>query len=289
MLYTNVNDAFLEVSLINIDHKEQIEKSNPSELMILWFQEDENFLMIDNIEHQFNKNDLLFLTEFHQVEVLELKQTKFIKWNQFFYCIVNHDSEVGCKGILFYGATCLPAISPNVDQLQSLQLMWSLLQMEMTSKDSLQEEVLQISLKKILVLCTRIYRNQHQQLDDTVDVDLIREYHFLVENNFRKKHTVADYASMLCKSPKTLSNIFKKLGSKSPIQYIKNRRTLEAKRLLSYSKLSISQIGFELGFTDVQSFSRYFKRETGFSPVRFKQEKEKLTTNRESSIKAILS
>jgi len=289
MLYTNTNDAYLEVSLVNVNHKSKIENSKPSELMVLWFQEDENLLLIDNIEHQFNKNDLLFLTEFHQVEVLDLKQTKFAKWNQYFYCIVNHDSEVGCKGILFYGATCLPAISPNSEQLQSLQLMWSLLQMEMTSKDSLQEEVLQISLKKILVLSTRIYREQHQQIDDTVDVDLIREYHFLVENHFKKKHTVADYASMMCKSPKTLSNIFKKLGSKSPLEFIKDRRTLEAKRLLNYSKLSISQIGFELGFSDVQSFSRYFRRETGFSPIRFKQQKEKLTTIRESSITAVLS
>jgi len=80
---------------------------------------------------------------------------------------------------------------------------------------------------------------------------------------------VADYAEILHKSPKTLSNLFKKIGSKSPSQYIKDRKMLEARRLLTYTDMTVSEIGYELGFLDVQSFSRFFKKFQGVSPAEY--------------------
>jgi AraC-like DNA-binding protein len=53
----------------------------------------------------------------------------------------------------------------------------------------------------------------------TKQLDIVREYN-LVESNFKTKHQVADYAEMLNKSPKTLSNLFKKYNEKSPLQVI---------------------------------------------------------------------
>jgi AraC-like DNA-binding protein len=131
--------------------------------------------------------------------------------------------------------------------------------------------MLQSILKRLLVQCTRAYKKQIGYEEIAVEVnDIVREYHFLVEKHFKQKHQVADYAQLLSKSPKTLSNIFKKLGNKSPQQFIKDRKMLEARRLLAYSSLTVSEVGVELGFSDVQSFSRFFKREQGVSPNMFK-------------------
>jgi hypothetical protein len=37
---------------------------------------------------------------------------------------------------------------------------------------------------------------------DKSQLDIVREYNYLVESNFKTKHQVADYAEMLNKSPK---------------------------------------------------------------------------------------
>lgn len=271
MKFIGKNQEYFEASTITIHQKQLVEHSEHSELILLWFEQDNNLLVIDNIEYTFHTNEIVCLTEFHQVEVKQLNKTKFIKWNKFFYCIINHDSEVGCKGILYYGAVNLPIIEPSVEDIQSISLVWKLLEQELSEQDSLQQEMLQMTLKRLLVLCTRIYKSQINFQDISTDsADIIREYHFLVEKHFKIKHKVADYAELLAKSPKTLSNAFKKLGSKPPQQFIIDRKMLEARRLLAYSNLTISEVGNELGFSDIQSFSRFFKREEGVSPNSYK-------------------
>ena len=200
-----------------------------------------------------------------------LSSVKLLKWNKPFFCVINHDSEVGCKGILFYGAQSVPIIKMTDGDVETLSTVWKMLEQEMTSNDGLQEEMLQMMLKRILILSLRMYKDQtelpHVGLKQ---IDIIREYNFLVEQHYKEKHSVADYAELLNKSPKTLSNLFKKIGSKSPSQYIKDRKMLEARRLLTYTEMTVSEIGFELGFLDVQSFSRFFKKFQGISPADYK-------------------
>jgi AraC family transcriptional activator of pobA len=99
---------------------------------------------------------------------------------------------------------------------------------------------------------------------------LIRDFNFLVEQYYASKHTVAAYASLLHKSPKTLSNLFSKYSDKSPLQLIQERKLLEARRLLRYTDYSIQEISIKIGFEDVQSFSRFFKRKEGCAPSAYR-------------------
>jgi AraC-like DNA-binding protein len=57
---------------------------------------------------------------------------------------------------------------------------------------------------------------------------------------------------------------------KSPQQFIQERRILEAKRLLLYSLKPVKEIAYELGFEDIQTFSRFFKKIEKISPSDFK-------------------
>jgi AraC-like DNA-binding protein len=49
---------------------------------------------------------------------------------------------------------------------------------------------------------------------------------------------------------------------------------LEAKRLLIYSTKRIKEIAYEVGFEDIQTFSRFFKRNEGISPSKYKETKQ---------------
>ncbi|MEL6669590.1 MAG: helix-turn-helix domain-containing protein, partial [Bacteroidota bacterium] len=69
-----------------------------------------------------------------------------------------------------------------------------------------------------------------------------------------------------------LSNLFGKYSDKTPLQVIRERIALEAKRLLRYSDKPISEIGYELGFMEGAHFSRFFKKMSGQSASQFRDQ-----------------
>ena len=262
---------YLQLEIINENSCDLIKEQLESSLTILWFQENDNTLFIDGNECVFNQNQIVFLTEFHKTKAKSIGEIRFLRFNRPFYCILDHDVEVGCKGLLFFGASELPIINLEQEELEKFEILWEMFTIEMKSNDSLQIEMLQMMLKRYLILCARIYKYQENFPSEKKYADLVREFNFLVEQHFKTKHSVKEYAELMFKSPKTLSNVFLKLGFKPPLQYIQNRLLLESKRLLHYSNLSIKEVAFEIGFEDIQTFSRFFKKKQGISPSEFKQ------------------
>lgn len=271
MKFIGQNKEYIELVEINKSNANLLNDTKESELSLIWFKADNNKVTIDAVDYVFNTNDIISLTEFHTINAESLQEATFIKWNRSFYCVVDHDSEVGCKGILYYGASTVPIISLDEKHVDILTTLFKMLYIEMESRDNLQLEMLQMMLKRLLILCTRIYKDQNLVSNlRTQSIDTIREYNYLVEQHFKTKHTVKAYADLLFKSPKTLSNLFKKYGDTTPQQFIQNRLLLEARRMLTYTEKPISEIGFELGFSDLQSFSRFFSKQEGHSPQKFR-------------------
>ena len=262
-------DEYFELRVLDNNDCEVIKKSIESSLSILWFQDDQSELKIDGKSKRFYKNEILFLTEFHKIEINRIGVIQFIRFNRSFFCIIDHDSEIGCKGVLFFGSSNIPVIQIPKSDLRKFESFWKMFLLESEEQDSFQIEMIRTMLKRYVILCTRIYKDQNSLINED-ETSLIREFNFLVEQHFRDKHKVADYASLLNRSPKTLSNIFQKHSSKSPLQFIQSRKILESKRLLGYSDLQVQEIGYQVGYDDVQSFSRFFKKQTGFSPLSYR-------------------
>ena len=110
--------------------------------------------------------------------------------------------------------------------------------------------------------------------------DIIRQYYVLVDRHFKEKKQVQDYADILCRSPKTLSNLFSACGLPSPLRVIHERIEAEAMRLLLYTRKSAKEISSILGFEDLPAFSRFFKKMTGesVSDYRKRVKREELPT-----------
>lgn len=98
----------------------------------------------------------------------------------------------------------------------------------------------------------------------------VEEFKKLIESHFRKEHSVNFYAKELNTTPKNLTMSISRAIGKSPGNLIQDRLILEAKRYLAYSELSVSEIGFEIGFEDPNYFSRFFRTHTQESPLEFR-------------------
>lgn len=270
MKFTGSTNEYFEIIHVDENNNSLLNKTKDGEMTLIWFDEPSK-MIIDSQSLDFKKNELICLTPLHRVNVASIKKARVLRFNAPFYCILNHDSEVGCKGVLFYGSRNIPIIRLSLEELEILSAVWKMLELEMTSRDTLQLEMLQMMLKRILILCTRIYKSQENLQDMPKDqIDIVREFNFLVEQHFKEKHSVSEYADLLNKSPKTLANLFGKTQEKTPLQVIQNRIMVEVRRLLRYTEIPISEVGYEVGFQDIQSFSRFFKKNEGIPPSEFR-------------------
>ncbi len=275
MKYTGTTKENLWLTTDDTESCNLLTESVENSLTVVWFtHSNQNKLIIDGDEFIFSKNEIVFLTEFHKISIGKLENVKLLQFNRPFYCILDNDIEVGCKGVLFFGAYQVPIITIPPKDLEKFETLWKMFTLEMQLPDIMQREMLQMMLKRYLILCTRIYKSKMQYPIENRDSDIIREFNFLVETHFKSIHSVTEYAGLLHKSPKTISNIFRKLNSKSPLQFIQERKMLEAKRLLIYTTRQIKEIAYEVGFEDIQTFSRFFKRNEGVSPSKYKESRQ---------------
>ena len=196
-----------------------------------------------------------------------------IQFNREFYCVQDHDHEVSCNGILFNGALSTPILVLDENEQRSFTILLQVIEEEFRNKDEVQLEMLKTVLKRFIIKCTRLAKLQFaDKLINPQDLDIVRHFSAQVERHFETLHKVSDYADLMNKSPKTLSNVFNQLGEKTPLKFIHNRIVLEAKKLLMYTDKSAKEIAFELGFSDPVQFSRLFKSETGITPGGFKHQ-----------------
>lgn len=249
-----------------------LHSAEDGEMRIFWNWEGEALLSVDGIQVQLKPNELIFLTQFHQLETLSLEKGGLFKFNSSFYCLDKHDGEVGCKGILFFGPSHLASIQLDGQDEEIFKLLWRVFTNEIHAKDNLQLEMLRMLMKRWMILCIRMYKRKEKMLDlEDQGLQLVKDFSILVEQHFRELHHVKDYAELLHKSPKTLAHNFSRAHTYSPLQVIQNRILLEARRQLIYSEKSIKEIAYWLGFADLQSFSRFFNHHAGISPSAFRE------------------
>lgn len=248
----------------------------------IWVQSGTLTLEIDHIPMRLEKDEIVTLTPLHHLEVKEVdgEYLTFV-FNSNFYCIYGHDNEVSCNGFLFYGSSQVMRLALSAGQSSNLHDIVRIFRQESVIHDNLQEEMLRIVLKRFIITCTRIARQRFgvgQEKEKTFDI--IRQYYVLVDRHFKEKKQVQDYADILCRSPKTLSNLFSTCRLPSPLRVIHDRIEAEAMRLLLYTHKSAKEISSILGFEDLSAFSRFFKKMTGesVSDYRKRVKREELPT-----------
>jgi AraC-like DNA-binding protein len=91
-----------------------------------------------------------------------------------------------------------------------------------------------------------------------------------LERSFATSRNAADYAARIGYSLRSLNRICAAATGRSAKALIDARVALEAKRLLVHTDLSSAAIGRRLGFSEATNFTKFFTRETGMSPQRFR-------------------
>lgn len=95
---------------------------------------------------------------------------------------------------------------------------------------------------------------------------------FLIQTDLAGDLSLAALAERLNLNRSYLSSLFCKEVGKTLSAYVLEKRILRAQHLLSSTPLSIQEIAWEVGIPDANYFARLFKRETGMTPKRCREE-----------------
>jgi AraC-like DNA-binding protein len=88
----------------------------------------------------------------------------------------------------------------------------------------------------------------------------------LIATDFDRSISLEDAAREACLSPFYFHRLFAQTFGQTPHDFLTARRIEAAKKLLTHSDMSITEICFEVGYSSLGSFSALFQREVGCSP-----------------------
>ena len=143
-------------------------------------------------------------------------------------------------------------------------------------------DVLRAILLILLVRTGRLYEEMHPAGQASRGSLLARQFNLELERHFREWQAIGPYARKLGVTPDHLNEVVREHTGHTAGDLIRQRRLLDAKRLLLHSDHSVSEIGYQLGFDDPSYFSRFFRRYSGDTPAQFRAEiREKYQSRRQ--------
>ncbi|MET0391275.1 MAG: helix-turn-helix domain-containing protein [Polyangiales bacterium] len=100
---------------------------------------------------------------------------------------------------------------------------------------------------------------------------LVQRAQSVIQSQARRLFSLAELAQKLRTSERTLLRRFSAALGMSPIRYAQRVRIETAKALLETSSLELQQICERVGYTDIGTFRRLFKREAGILPAEYRR------------------
>lgn len=143
---------------------------------------------------------------------------------------------------------------------------------EISRSEGYSVEMLRSVLDLILTTCAARYQVPENLLSKGRGQILVKRFFHLVEENHQKNLSLSQYADMIGITPNHLTQTVKTLTGKTSSQIIKAKQLLEIKRLLVHTNLSVSEIASQLNFEDQSYFTKFFRRETGLTPIQYRTE-----------------
>ena len=134
--------------------------------------------------------------------------------------------------------------------------------------------------RDVAIACAKIYeieidRNTQSQFvifsgqKDHED-EQVKDAQAFIEDNFQKKITVEQLASICALGRRTFERRFKKATSNTVVEYLQRVKIEAAKRSLEHNRKQVTEVMHDVGYTDTKAFRTTFKKITGLSPIDYR-------------------
>jgi AraC family transcriptional regulator, transcriptional activator of pobA len=267
------SDPAIRIRRLQLDGKPS-EPARTNYFSVYLIEAGSGMFWADASRFSFGPASLLFFVPYQHIRFVPdtLVHADAIQFHANFLCVETFHAEVGCSGILFNDPYGVPVVTLDESAKVEVAGLIDRIRAEQAGRDLACGEVMLAYLKVLLILATRL-KSSRTACGPGADLrhPLLAELRDMIEQNYRRLHSPADYAKRLHVTPKTLGRIVRELLGTTATDLIRNRILIHAKWQLLHTLKPVKEIARELGFSDELYFSRLFKKATGHSPTFFRE------------------
>lgn len=110
-----------------------------------------------------------------------------------------------------------------------------------------------------------IFKGQKNHTDP--DIKKVQDY---IEAKYDSKLGVEDLANLVLVGRRTFERRFKEATNNTPLEYIQRVRIEAAKKFFEGSRKNVSDVMYDVGYTDSKAFRDIFKKVTGLTPIAYR-------------------
>lgn len=115
-----------------------------------------------------------------------------------------------------------------------------------------------------------MFQGQRNHKDE--EIKKIQDY---IENNYKEKITIDQLAEKVSIGKRSFERRFKKATNNTVVEYIQRVKIEAAKRSMESSRKNISEVMYDVGYTDTKAFRDVFKKITGLTPIEYRNKYNK--------------
>jgi AraC family transcriptional regulator, transcriptional activator of pobA len=195
-----------------------------------------------------------------------------------YYCLFDQafiDTYSGVSNLLrtfsFFDLNAFPVINLSDQQSQFFAFILKKIRQDFVENYNNVKPIICQYLLSIFKECNLYYGKISQENKKLTSADRIaQEFTRAVNKYYLSKRTLSEYAELLNITPKHLTKCVKQATGETPMNFIYKMRVLEAKVLLKETNQSVAEIAYQLSFEDPGYFNRFFKQNTGVTPISFR-------------------
>jgi len=139
--------------------------------------------------------------------------------------------------------------------------------------ESLESQYCKLKCEELLFYIFSLLMQREVMPTSSMHIDDIKAIYAIKSrlqlNNLAEPPNIAAQAREAGMSEPKLRKLFKQMFGKGVFEYYQSVRMEEAARLLKGKHLTVSEVGYQLGFTNLSHFSRVFEQHTGIKPKKY--------------------
>lgn len=260
---------YIETFSTHLQKHEFITKPHKHDFyLIILFTKGSGKHFIDFEEFPIEEGSIFFLKP-GQVHSWELSDDidGYILFHDKEFLLLSPETERDIYQILAYSLSHPPLF--NLDDCKIFEKQYERMLEEMEANLPYKRSYLRHLLSQMYICLGRLM--EQTTLPEITKNDYIKTLEQLIDQRFKEWKTPSDYSEELNITTAHLNSLCQRAFGKSTRQLINDRIILEAKRLLTYSSMQIKQVGDELNYQDISYFIRFFRKQTGITPEKFRK------------------